>query len=187
MKKIFQMPKPVTISQRSSSITNAFVNGIIPVIQPTEDEIDQVLTTLGMNRNNICCAYCGNPYTEWDHFRPIVKDKKPTGYVSEIHNLVPSCGKCNQSKGNKYWKDWILSEAAQSPKTRKIQNLDERIKRLEDYESRFTPVWFDFEVLVGKEKWNEYWENYEELIQAMRDCQILSNEIRKSIYDRVKK
>ena len=42
-----------------------------------------------------------------DHLRPLVKDKEPTGYISEIHNLVPSCGKCNQSKGNKEWKAWM--------------------------------------------------------------------------------
>ncbi len=52
---------------RTSSITNAFVNGIIPVIEPSEEEVDDVLNTLGMNRETICCAYCGDQYTEWDH------------------------------------------------------------------------------------------------------------------------
>ena len=40
-KNVFNMPNPVTIMGRSSSITNSFVNGIIPVIEPTEAEIKE--------------------------------------------------------------------------------------------------------------------------------------------------
>jgi endonuclease I len=60
--------------------------------------------------------------------RPLVVDKKPTGYISEIQNLVPSCGKCNQSKGNKNWKLWITSEAKLSPASRGISNIENRIE-----------------------------------------------------------
>ena len=52
MKKIFKMPKPVKIIGRTSSITNAFVNGIIPVIKPTDEEIEDVLQTLGMDKKS---------------------------------------------------------------------------------------------------------------------------------------
>lgn len=53
MKKIFKMPTPVKITGRTSSITNAFVNGIIPVIEPTDEEIEDVLQTLGMDKEHI--------------------------------------------------------------------------------------------------------------------------------------
>ncbi len=102
----FKMPKPVKISGRSSSITNSFVNAIIPVIVPTEPEVAKALEILGMGDRPVC-SYCGDPFTEWDHLRPLIVDKKPTGYISEIHNLVPACGKCNQSKGNKHWRTWM--------------------------------------------------------------------------------
>lgn len=134
------MPAPVKITGRTSSITNAFVNGIIPVIEPTDEEIDDVLKTLGMNRKHVTCAYCGNPYTEWDHFRPLVKDKRPTGYISEIHNLVPACGKCNQSKGNKHWKTWMLSGAALSPYSRQIPDLEYRIKNWKNLSRVILPL-----------------------------------------------
>ena len=111
MKKIFKMPTPVKIMGRTSSITNAFVNGIIPVIEPTEQEIENALRTLGMDTDHIVCAYCGNPYIEWDHFHPLIKDKMQTGYISEIHNLVPACDKCNQRKGNKDRKKWMRRKA----------------------------------------------------------------------------
>ena len=81
----------------------------------------EALAILGMDESSFCCSYCGDTASEWDHFRPLVKDRKPTGYISEIHNLVPACGKCNQSKGNKEWKTWMLSAAALSRKQRAFQ------------------------------------------------------------------
>jgi len=129
MEIVFRMPTPVRITGRTSSITNSFVNGIIPCIVPTEAEIRKVLEVLGMNEQTIRCAYCGDTYTEWDHFHPLIRNKRQTGYISEIHNLVPACGKCNQSKGNSYWKEWILGYARLSPKTRNKENLDMIIER----------------------------------------------------------
>lgn len=177
-KKIFRMPTPVKITGRTSSITNAFINGIIPVIEPTDEEIDDVLMTLNMDKNQIVCSYCGDSYTEWDHFYPLVKDKMPTGYISEIHNLVPACGKCNQSKGNKYWKSWMLSNASLSPKSRKVSDIENRIKRLEEYESKYTPTKIDFEKIVGKEKWKQHWNNCHILHEMMKESQKLSDEIK---------
>ena len=39
----FAMPKPVRITGRSSSITNSFVNGVIPVVVPSEAEVREAL------------------------------------------------------------------------------------------------------------------------------------------------
>lgn len=183
MKKVFRMPAPVKIAGRTSSITNAFVNGIIPVIEPTDEEIDDVLKTLGMNREHVTCAYCGDPYTEWDHFRPLVKDKRPTGYISEIHNLVPACGKCNQSKGNKHWKTWMLSGAALSPYSRQIPDLEYRIKKLEEFESRYSPIKLDFEKIVGPEAWKQHWDNCLKLHSLMQESQRHSDKIKELIID----
>lgn len=187
MQKIFKMPTPVKIVGRTSSITNAFVNGIIPVIEPTNEEVEEALFTLGMNKDNIRCSYCGDKYTEWDHFHPLVINKLPTGYISEIHNLVPACGKCNQSKGNKNWKLWMMSDALLSPKTRQIPDLEEKIKKLEDYESKFKPIIIDFESIVGKEKWEGHWENCQKIHNLMKDSQILSDEIKYEILNIINK
>ncbi|MBK7930055.1 MAG: HNH endonuclease [Bryobacterales bacterium] len=77
------------------------MNAILPRRIPTESEIARCLQILGLDADDLRCAYCGDPFTEWDHFRPIVSGRRPTGYFSEIANLVPACGKCNQSKGAK--------------------------------------------------------------------------------------
>lgn len=175
--KLFKMPKPMSITGRSSSITNSFVNSIIPIVRPSRNEIKEALVILNMNDKNICCSYCGDTFTEWDHLRPLVVNKKPTGYISEIHNLVPSCGKCNQSKGNKNWYSWMLSEAPLSPKTRQISDMEERISFLDKYENWHEPTLMDFEGAVGTEMWNAHWENCNNIKELMQDSQVLAREI----------
>ncbi len=178
---VFKMPVPVTIMGRSSGITNSFVNGIIPCIDPTEAEIDEALSVLGMTRDTICCAYCGDRHSEWDHLNPLIVEKSPTGFVSEIHNLVPACNKCNQSKGNHNWREWMTGSAKLSPKTRGIPDLDERISRLEAYEATFSPEKIDIVSLVGSESWEDYWAHYEKVIEVMKEAQASANEIKGQI------
>ncbi len=178
---LFTMPKTMKITGRSSSITNAFINSIIPSIQPTEEQVKQVLSILGMLDDSFQCSYCGASASEWDHLMPLVVDKKPTGYISEIHNLVPSCGKCNQSKGNKDWREWIVSDAKLSPKSKGIQDLDERIRRLEAFKRWAEPTRLDIEAIIGPELWEQHWENWERVQAAMRHSQDLSEKIKESV------
>lgn len=174
---LFQMPKPFKITGRSSSITNSFINSIIPVVAPTSDEVLMALTILGMTTESYQCAYCGSVPTEWDHLRPLVKDKKPTGYISEIHNLVPSCGKCNQSKGNKPWRDWMLSKAKLSPTARGIADIAVRIERLEAYEQWQEPTCLDLAQIAGDDLWSRHWKNWERVQAIMRESQQIASEI----------
>jgi hypothetical protein len=142
---------------RKSSITNAFVSAVIPAIPPSTDEVEQALAILGIDPNDLRCAYCGDKASEWDHLRPLVVQRRPTGFISEIANLVPSCGKCNQSKGNKPWRDWILSSAKLSPSGRQLANVADRVSRLDAYEQWRVPTKIDFESILGKEAWENYW------------------------------
>lgn len=180
-KSLFRMPTPMKITGRSSSITNAFINSIIPVVPPSEKEIKLVLEILGMSLETFQCVYCGSIPTEWDHFRPLVIDKKPTGYISEIYNLVPSCGKCNQSKGNKEWKVWMLSTAKLSPTARGIKDIAERIKRLEDYENFKVPTKMNFEAIVGHDVWVQHQNNLERMQSLMRESQVLATKINSEV------
>lgn len=175
--ELFAMPKPVRIAGRSSSITNSFVNGIIPVVVPTEPEVRNALETLGM-LERISCAYCGDTSTEWDHLRPLVEKQRPTGYISEIHNLVPACGKCNQSKGNKYWLTWMRSTARLSPTGRGIVDIEQRIARLQEYENRGVPTKIDFERAVGADLWERHWAHHKRLLELMREADADAQEIR---------
>jgi len=188
-KSIFKMPTPVSIMGRSSSITNSFINGIIPLIEPSDEEIEEVLTIFNLSADNINCVYCGDNSTEWDHLFPLIKNKKFTGYISEIQNLVPACGKCNQSKGNTNWFDWMNGNAKQSPFSRGIEDIDERIKRIRIFENWKKKTIIDFEELVGDAKWKEYTKSYDLIIETMKYCQSISNDIKQIIklnYESVK-
>jgi hypothetical protein len=180
---MFRMPIPVKITGRTSTITNSFVNAIIPVFMPSEDDVRQALSVLGMTIDDLRCVYCGDGATEWDHLRPLVKGQRPTGYVSEIANLVPACGKCNQSKSGHDWKTWIQGNARLSPRMRKIPSLADRISRLEAFEKWRNPRRIDFESFAGKERWAKHWENHGRLLELMRECQLTAEEIRLLVSD----
>jgi len=57
------------------------------------------------------------------------QEQRPTGYISEIRNLVSSCGPCNQSKGARDWRAWMTGKARHGILT--------RIARLELFEADF--------------------------------------------------
>ena len=177
-KTAFRMPRAVTITGRSSTITNSFVNGIIPVIPPSEAEIEAALKILGMSAADVQCSYCGDKATEWEHLRPIVKNKRPTGYISEIANLVPACGKCNQSKSGTPWREWIEGAALQSPRVRGVSDLLLRIERLEAYEAWRQPTVVDWEAIIAPDLWKAHWENLERMHEFMRECQKVSDRVK---------
>jgi hypothetical protein len=178
----FRMPSVQTMVSRKSSITNAFVNAVIPAIEPTIEEIDEALTILQMNPESVQCAYCGDKPTEWDHLRPLVIKQRPTGFISEIANLVPACGKCNQSKGNKPWRVWIRGKNAKhSPTKRQVPDLEGRIQRLEAFEKWRVPTQIDFEKSLGAAEWADYWKLWDALTAEMKSCQEAANILRKKI------
>lgn len=180
-KDVFNMPNPVTIMGRSSSITNSFVNGIIPSIEPSEEEIKEALTVLEQNEEDVRCVYCGDKKTEWDHLHPLIINKKHTSYITEISNLVPACGKCNQSKGNSDWKEWMVSSAEKSPKTRGVPDLEKRIKTIEKYDNYFKKRLVNLEELAGKELWEKYQRAYDSIIFNMESAQKIMDEIKQKI------
>jgi hypothetical protein len=177
----FRMPATQTMVSRKSSITNAFVSAIIPVVPPNHDDVEQSLKILGMDSGDVQCAYCGDPSTEWDHLRPLVLNRRPTGFISEIANLVPACGKCNQSKGNKEWRVWMLGNARHSPTGRKLLDVKQRISRLESYEKWRSPTRVDFESIVGPEEWAAYWNLCEEINAELRECQQVAETIKRQV------
>ena len=168
---------------RASSITNAFFNGIVPVVKPTEDEIKEALKILEQNENDVRCVYCGAPKTEWDHLYPLILNKKHSGYITEIANLVPACGKCNQSKGNSDWKEWMLGNAENSPKTRGIQDLNERIRIIEKYVAHFESKRkkIKLEEIAGEELWKKYQSAYNSIISNMKSAQDIMDKIKQEI------
>lgn len=173
--------KPLKITSRTSSLTNSFVQAIIPHTIPSREEVDEALQVLGMTYDNRVCVYCGTPATDWDHLRPLVRKKRPTGYVDNIQNLVPSCGRCNQSKGAADWKAWMQGSARGSPKTRCVPNLHERMDRLDRFERWGNVQPLSLRTLVGHQLWDAHWANLDLIEQKMREAQVHATEMRLAI------
>jgi len=179
------MPKPVGVLGRSSSITNAFINGIVPQRWPSEGDVAEALSVLGLIAEDLRCAYCGDPETEWDHLRPLIVGQEPTGFIAEIQNLVPSCGKCNQSKGNSAWRAWMFGSARLCPRTRGIADLAERAERLDRFEHWRAPTRLDIPEIVGDDLWKAYRENWQQLLEAMRKADVLGSALKVRLRDAI--
>lgn len=177
LKAAFRMPAVQTMVSRKSSITNAFVSSLLPVIKPTAEEIDEALGILGLDPASLRCAYCGAECTQWDHLRPLVIGRRPTGYISEIGNLVPACGRCNSSKGNSTWRTWMSGQARNSPSKRRVPDLAQRIAKLDVYEQWRPPTRIDFDKIVGADLWARYWASCDAVNQDLKRCKELADQI----------
>jgi hypothetical protein len=163
--------KTLKITSRTSSVTNGFVQAIIPCFLPTDEESATALAVLGVDPDNPTCVYCGAPATDWDHLRPLVKGKRPTGYFTGVQNLVPACGPCNQSKGGQEWRIWIKGSANGCPKARGIADLQLRIAALEAFEAWSAHDRIAMRELVGAEVWDDYWARLQAIEDLMHAAQ----------------
>lgn len=149
-------PRP-KITARVTSLAHAFVHAIIPR-QVDKQKQKSLYEKSGIVEGE--CAYCGDRASDGDHFRALVKGGRPSGYFHTADNIIPSCGRCNQSKSGAHWRSWISGAALHSPATREIPDLETRIERLSAFEAlverEATPVAYLREK-AGVELWDEYW------------------------------
>ena len=75
----------------------------------------------------------------------------------------------------------MYSAASLSPKSRGISDIDERCRKLEEYEKKYAPTKLNFIEIVGEELWEKHWSNHEKLLELMKSCQETSDEIKKRI------
>ena len=182
---ILKIPKTSKITSRSSSITNAFIQAILPTKAWTEAEEAEALSILGMKRPNLFCAYCGAETSEWDHLFPLVRNKRPTGFIHEIRNLVPSCGKCNHSKSGKDWQVWFRSPNGKSPTSRGVLDRDERFTRLENFVSWGSLLPVSFEELIDARELDNYWIVLKRLQDDMISAQRIADRLKPMLQDSV--
>lgn len=165
------MKKVSIAGERGSSINNAFAAALAMVGVFDEEAINKALESLDQSpTESLRCVYCDAPATDADHLIGLVKATRYTGHGQVIGNLVPSCGPCNQRKGNKPWRDWAESEGLSK----------ERIDRIAEYESLAPPA-------VSEEQLREFYpdlmEAYEKLKNLckdmMRAADHLANEIQR--------
>jgi HNH endonuclease len=181
-----RLPPAQTMVARKSTLTNAFVSALIPRIEPTVEEIDEALTILALDPFDLRCAYCGNPYDTWDHLRPLVTARRPTGYITEIANLVPACNRCNSSKGKSHWKEWMFGQAKGSPLYRQIAELESRAVRLTAYENWRQPVKVDFGAILGDADWQQYWSLCDAVVADLQAAQAVADRLQERVVATIK-
>lgn len=166
------------IRGRDSSLAAAFVHAIIP--RHVDIQAQKALyERYGINVDE--CVYCGGEARDTDHFFAIVEGGKPSGHFHTIDNLVPACGRCNESKSGAYWRDWITGPAPGSPATRKVPDLQERIERLSRFEQDVprdpASALNKLRDVIGPERWDSYWNRLDEIKERMKDAQIEADAI----------
>lgn len=79
---------------------------------PQEEKSDCHLRSDILNLDGKC-EYCESRKAETtDHFYPLVRKKRPTGYCNDIWNSIPCCKECNSSKGGKTYYEWFNSKTS---------------------------------------------------------------------------
>jgi hypothetical protein len=106
---------------------------------------------------------------------------EPYWVITEIANLVPACGKCNQSKGKTPWRTWMVSSAKLSPKSRSVVGIEDKIARLSKYEQWREPTRIPIEDVIGQELWRKHKANWSAVLDLLKKSQILAKEIRQAI------
>ena len=179
------MPSKANLKGRSSTISNAFAISITPYITPDEIEIKASYEFLKIQEGQ--CAYCLGEGNSKDHLKPLVRKGMPTGYITNIANLVPCCSSCNSSKGAKEFKKWYISPENISRLKKKgmdDQTIEERYKIISDYEDKIEePI--DYEQIVGKELWQEYKSRKKAFFEKLNEDQAFCDKLNKIIIENI--
>jgi hypothetical protein len=147
----------------------------------TEQELSEGLAILGMSTGELRCVYCGTLATDWDHLRPLVRNRRPTGFIDDARNRVPSCNRCNQSKSGADWRKWMEGNALGSPKRRGVEDIDHRIQLLEAFEQWGAVKPLPLADLVGPGPWDIHWQNLDLIVEKMRESQKHAEHLREAI------
>ena len=118
------------------------------------------------------CAYCGGEASHLDHLYPLIIERRPTGYGTEVANLVPCCKNCNQPKGNLNYEDFM-----KSPKCKHLiadgcttiqQSIESRIQNIKDFEKELPAKKIDFSQKV-LEMWDDILNKMDSMLKESEE------------------
>jgi len=118
--------RPSTVMGRKSTFANAFASALAPHDIYVPAEVADAMRDLGQDPDaELQCVYCGAEAATWDHvFNRVIKGDF-SGHGHRVRNLVPCCRTCNESKGQKPWREFF--------ETRNPIDKEERIRRMEQF------------------------------------------------------
>lgn len=92
-------------------------------------EKQQVLEFFGQP----ACVFCGAPnISRWDHLVAIRQ-----GGETVLGNMVLACARCDNSKGQQPFEEWMRGAAPGSPASRGVADIEARIARLRAYVAHY--------------------------------------------------
>jgi len=125
-----KMPHRTTFGFAFSIVRRALLESIADR-RLGKTEIAKVLSYFGDDPP--ACVYCGTtPISRWDHLVPISK-----GGDTTLGNIVPACSKCDDSKRDLPFEEWVVGNAPNSPKTRGIPILKDRLAKIKTYVRKY--------------------------------------------------
>jgi len=128
--KLPQVPQRTTPGFSFSIVKRALLE-CIAVRQFGKKEIKQVTAFFGGAPP--VCVFCGaSPIERWDHLIPVSR-----GGDTVLGNVVPACGRCDDSKRDLPFEVWALSSAPNSPGTPGVPDLDQRLARIREYVAKY--------------------------------------------------
>lgn len=169
----FPMPSNSNLQNRISTINNSFVQSIIPRISEKDQvKLKKYYEELGIEQNQ--CVYClKKGKVTGDHLHPLIKDKMPTGYITDINNIVPCCPDCNSSKGGKEFIDWYKSDC----NVKRLNNfgisdeqINQRYKIIVNYINNHHQEPLNLKDVFGEDDWNEFNKIKNQLEEKLKEC-----------------
>ena len=128
--KLPQAPERTTPSFAFSAIERA-LRQCLATRRFGRDEIHQVLDFFGKDRPE--CVFCGSrDVKRWDHLVAVKE-----GGETVLGNMVPACARCDDSKRNLPFEEWMKSGVGGSPTSRGISDVDQRIEQIKGYIQHF--------------------------------------------------
>lgn len=115
----------------SFSIINRALVDCLGKRQFGKDEMAQVLAFFDTAEPE--CAFCGSSTVRrWDHLEPVSQ-----GGETVLGNMVPACGRCDDSKQHRPFEQWMTGDAKWSPKSRDVKDIQRRVDRIKAYVEHF--------------------------------------------------
>lgn len=111
----------------SFSILQRALNECLGARQFGQEEMARVLRFFDMAQPK--CVFCGCPEVKrWDHLIAVTQNGEAV-----LGNMVPACARCDDSKRDLPFQEWMTCDAKGSPKSRGVDDIAERVERINAY------------------------------------------------------
>lgn len=182
-----KMPAKSTLKARISTINNSFAMSITPFIKTTDQaKIDQHYADLKVLKDR--CAYCLRPAKSVDHLFPLVQNGEPSGYISDIDNLVPCCKDCNSKKGNQLFKDWYDKEETKEYLRHECDLTDDQIaerrKIIVDFIEQHSKH-YDLKSYLTDAEWDKFLNLKEKINEELKEADAYCRQLQEKITEKI--